>query len=275
MSKVLHISEALLTFKAKYNILNLVLFICGLNMKRALTLVEMLITMAIISFIFTLTLPILNTSTYKKEVIDGFNTFNSDLENAIKAWKTDFICPFNAGKCIVMQRDVYQNKTNFNQIGKYLNIYKKIDKNTNDISLLPLKTLDYSGKYKSTYDFRTNKKRDVYLLSNGIIFSVLSDNDGYWIIVDTNGKKPPNRIGKDTFHLTIGYDTNSDINYFAKNKTDDGICGHLKKDIKINCDANNLDPNTEYGASPTAYFVLNGKLPDFVELSKNIPNFKP
>lgn len=244
-------------------------------MKKGINLVDILITMAIMSVIFSLTLPILTNKSYEKEVLVGFDNFNTTLQGSIDTWKSSIFCPFKVGKCIQIQKNYYSVQPNFNQIGQYMNIYLNIDKHTNDISYLPEKTLDYSGKNRSTYDFRKNNKREVYMLLNGIVFSVLPDSEGYWIIVDVNGKKPPNRIGKDTFHLTVGYNTDSDINYYAKNKTNDGICGHLDDTAKVNCDGNNVNPNIGNGASPTAYLLINNKLPDFKILSEKIPGFKP
>ncbi len=244
-------------------------------MKKAINLVDVLISLTVISVIFSLTLPVLNYKAMEREVLIGFNNFNDTLQSAITQWKTEINCPYKAGMCIKLQQKYNSVNPDFKQLEPYLKLYGKIDKKTQDISLLPFKTLDYSGKYRSTYNFRTNEKRDVYMLINGVVFSVLTDNSGYWIIVDVNGKRPPNRIGKDTFHLTVGYNTESDINYYSKSRTTDGLCGILAGNRSIKCDPSNINPKIGNGASPTAYLVAFNKLPDFNLLSRQIDDFKP
>lgn len=161
----------------------------------------------------------------------------------------------------------------FNDLKKYLKISKEATVATLAPSWLPEKTLNYRGNSISEFDFRTCKDRNVYMMGNGIIFSVKPDANGFWLLVDVNGKKLPNRIGKDTFHFTIGY-TSTDINYNAREKTSDGICGHGENGT-IKCDPNIIDPSNVLGASPTAFVIQNKRLPDYKALSSSIPDFKP
>lgn len=244
-------------------------------MKNAFSLIDIMLTLIVIGILFSLTIPVVNKNNYEHDVITGIKTFNSDLQSAIDQWKQELNCPYKSGTCIKLQKELLYINPNFNQIGKYLKIGEKISPNSNDQSFLPFKTLNYPGTAKSIYDFRTNNKRDVYLLLNGMAFSVLTDNDGYWIVVDVNGKKPPNRIGKDTFHLCVGYDTDNDITFYPKVNTNDGLCGFMEPNRETKCNPNNIDPRLSGGASPLPYVIANQKLPDFVSLSKKFKGFKP
>lgn len=244
-------------------------------MKKGFSLIDIILTLIIVGILFSLTIPVAKKDKYEQEVIVGIKTFNNDLQNAVDTWKQEINCPFKAGTCLIIQKELLSINPDFNQIGTNLKIVEKISQNSNDQSLLPFKTLNYQGTTKSIYDFRTNKKRDVYLLLNGTILSVLTEKDGYWIVVDINGKKPPNRIGKDTFHLCIGYDTDNDISYYPKVNTNDGLCGFLDPNRETSCNPININSRVSDGASPLTYAIINQKLPDFVMLSKKIKGFKP
>lgn len=244
--------------------------------KNGFNLYDILITMLIIGTIFILTIPALKKDTYQTHIYDKLGKFNSTMQDAIDKWKGENFCPYKLGVCLEYQKKLTGKNPDFEDLKKYLNIAQQINKNNpNDINLLPEKTLDYWGNEKSEYDYRTNNNRDIYIFLDGTIFSVESDEEGFWLLVDLNGKKPPNRIGKDTFHLTLGYKTGNDINFYAKEKTKDGICGHGTKEKITACDPANINPQKENGASPAAFVIINKKLPNYEELSKTIPNFKP
>jgi len=242
--------------------------------KNAYNLIDILLTMIVVGVIFTMTIPVLSRTSIDKTIITSLNKFNSDLDDAVQAWKNDKFCPYKIGVCFEMQRKITGQPPNFDKINKYLNV-QQIDKNSAGINLLPEKTLNYYGNETSEFDFRTNNNRNIYILLNGTIFSVASDEEGFWIVVDANGKRPPNRIGFDTFHMTIGYGDRNDINFYARDKTSDGICGHGYNGQKIDCNPNNLNPTIGNGASPTAYVITHNTLPDFKALAKIVPNFKP
>lgn len=244
-----------------------------MRLKNAFSLTDVLLTMIVIGIIFTLTIPVLSKRTDDKELIANLKNFSTKLEDAITKWKTSMGCPYKAGECFKFTQKTASEPYNFNLIKPYLNIVDEINSGPSDKFWLPLKTTNYYGNGQSEFDFRSSTNRHIYLMVDGTIFSVAPDTSGFWILVDVNGKKPPNRIGKDTFHMTIGYEGN-DINYNALHKTSDGICGHGMKN-KIKCDPDNTNPTIGEGASPTAYVLLNFKLPDFKALSETLQNFKP
>lgn len=241
--------------------------------KKAFSLMDVLLTMIIIGTIFTLTIPVLSRSNNEKELIAGLKNFNIKLEEAISKWKTTTGCPYKVGECFKYTQKTGSDPFDFNLLKPYLNIVEEINSGPSDKFWLPIKTTNYYGNGQSEFDFRSSTNRHIYLMLDGTVFSVAPDTRGFWIVVDVNGKKPPNRIGKDTFHMTIGYDGN-DLNYNALHKTNDGICGHSIKN-QIKCDSNNINPTIGEGASPTSYALLNQKLPDFKLLSETVQNFKP
>lgn len=243
--------------------------------KNGFNLIDILMAMIVVGVIFTMTIPVLNKKNTSQNIVSELKEFNDILEQAVTQWKTQILCPYKTGECIKTIKETTSLSPDFNQITKYLNIADKVDKGPSNVFWMPEKTLNYYGNDISDYDFRTNAIRSTYILVNGMIFSVEPDDEGFWIVVDVNGKKPPNRIGKDTFHFTIGYNTGNDINFYARETTRDGICGYGYNGNTAKCDPGNLNPTIENGASPTAYTILNQQIPDFAELSKTIPNFHP
>ncbi len=243
--------------------------------KNGFSLFDVLLTMIIIGTVFALSIPTLYKDTYKEHVLGKLTKFNETIQGAIDKWKVENNCPYKYGVCLEYQKKLVSVNPEFSQLKEYLNIAQQINKNSNDINLLPEKTLNYYGTGLSEYDFRTRNNRDIYIFLDGTIFSIEADDYGFWILVDVNGHKPPNRIGKDTFHMTLGYNTGNDINFYAREKTEDGICGHGSGEKIVKCDPTSVNPIVGNGASPTAYIMLNKKLPNFETLSKEVPNFKP
>ncbi len=98
---------------------------------------------------------------------------------------------------------------------------------------------------------------------------------GFAMYVDVNGKKNPNRIGKDVFPITVGFWPGKDVYYQAyygpQYHNTLGLCIDSSQ-----CDPSNVDPEFGSGADPTAYVILNQKLPDYKALAAKYPGtFRP
>ena len=244
-------------------------------MKKGFNLTDVLITLIIVGVIATLTIPVLYQNTDEKDLVSELYNFNSKLENAVNKWKIITSCPYSVKICLGLQKTLLNTSADFNQISKFMNVVEKIDEGPSNIYWLPIRTLNYSGTELSDYDYRSNTNRRRYLLDDGKILSVETNKDGFWLLVDVNGKKPPNRIGKDTFHIIIGYSPTKDISYYAREKTKDGICGPDYTKTILVCDPENVNPEIGNGASPGAYAIIHHALPDYKILSKTVEGFKP
>jgi hypothetical protein len=87
-----------------------------------------------------------------------------------------------------------------------------------------------------------------------------SYNKSGFMLVDVNGKKAPNRVGKDIFPIGIGAYNNPKYTTVSPYYTEDssatsGLC--LVRNDGV-CDP---DVCTKTSCSPTAYVLKNGKLP--------------
>lgn len=245
--------------------------------RDSFTLAEVLITLGIIGVVASMTIPTLYNNYVERQWATSLTKFASTLQNAVDLWKQDIGCFSDAYTCLNMQGLPDGNPANFNQIGKFMKIADSIGC-SNSKNWLPDDTFNYYGNSDTG---RCGKVAhigccdQVYLLQDGTTFSIDVNPHEFIITVDVNGEKPPNRVGKDTFSFDIGYKTGKDIyfypdrtNYSATNTA--GLCG-----IWSVCDPDNTNPTVGNGASPTAYTLLNGKIPDFQQLSQTVSGFKP
>ena len=244
----------------------------------AFTLAEVLITLGIIGIVAEMTIPTLVSSTQEKVAIVGLQKFNSTMQQAVMMWKVDIGCSDDAATCLASQNLPDGSITNFDQIAKFLKISDSTASSGNT-DWLPADTLNYYGNSSAASFGKVSKTvhgNGAFLLQDGTIFSMDVDSNSFMITVDVNGKKPPNRVGKDTFPYLIGAIAGKDVSYFASYTNfavtnTVGLCGLFNN----TCEPNNYDPTASNGASPTAYVILNGKLPDFKALSQSVAGFKP
>lgn len=251
------------------------------NKKFGFTLAEVLITLGIIGIVCAMTIPTLYSNYCQRQWVAGLTKFASTLQNAVDLWKNDIGCISDAYTCIFQQSVTDNDLSAFNQISHFMNIVDTATA-TNTANWLPNDTLDYYGNVVTGVNFgkvsHTGSGNGVYLLKDGMTFSVDVNTTGFTITVDVNGAKLPNRVGKDTFPLVIGYRPGKDIYYFTYNMNyqlynTNGLCGY--KLSYITCDPDNIDPTVGNGASPTAYTMLHGQIPDFQKLSQTVSGFKP
>lgn len=245
---------------------------------RSFTLAETLITLAIIGVVAAITIPALVQSNQEQQIVSGLKKFNSTLNQAVQLWKQDIGCYDSASSCLAAQNLSDNVASNFDQLVKYFKIAKST-RTTTDKSWLPDDTLNYYGNSAGSIYGRVAKigcgSGGCFLLQDGTTIAVDTNPAGFDISVDVNGKKPPNRIGKDTFVFYVGNNKGRDVYEYPHypNSTDAntlGLCGNSNY-----CSPNNADPTKDNGASPTSYVLLNGKLPDFNALSQTVPGMKP
>jgi type II secretory pathway pseudopilin PulG len=244
-------------------------------MKKGFSLTDVLLTLVIVSVVFVLSVPVLYENADEKNLVSELYEFNSGLENAVNQWKAELNCPYSVKVCLGLQKTLLNESADFDKISTHMNIIEQQNEGPSDLYWLPLRTLNYSGTDISEYGYRSVLNRRRYLLPDGKIFSVETDDDGFWLLVDVNGKRLPNRIGKDTFHVIVGYNTSGDISYNAREKTKDKICGPNYSHIEVKCDPENVDPTIGNGASPGTYALLHHSLPDYKVLSEKVAGFRP
>lgn len=177
------------------------------NNRIAFTLAEVLITLAIIGVVAALTIPALMNSTNDKEFISAFKKTYSTLAQVAQQVKND-----NGGSIIgdcatAPSGGIYCIRDAF---ADYLSIAKKCDWAGTE---KPLQECQGSGiwtKYSGSGTIN-NSSGTALLLNNGVavIFQWYSatctgtDNSCAAIMVDINGFKGPNQIGKDFYYLSL------------------------------------------------------------------------
>lgn len=249
---------------------------------KAYTLAEALLVMFLVGVLALLTIPAVVMNNSKQDIITGLKDFNTNITSAVEQWKEKNLCTaFPLYMCFKFQGMLNRGNNgcdNFEQIIKPLHIIEKANIGDNaQFVWLPEQTKDYFGnsepidRISGVSQNSTGLCRFVFI--DGKTVSVEPNSNGFSLLVDVNGLKAPNRIGKDTFPMIIGYRTKNEITLYPK-KTKNGICG-IEQNGDNNCNADNTDPNLFNGASPTSYVILNNKLPDFKKLSRIVPGMKP
>jgi hypothetical protein len=145
---------------------------------------------------------------------------------------------------------------------------------TNTKNWLPDYTLNYYGDQVSCAygSVAHNCSRNyVYLLKDGTTLSMDYSPYFFDMTIDINGKRKPNRIGKDVFNFTVGTSTKKDITYAKYYAT---YSSHNAKGLTAQ-ETENTDPTQGSGANPTYYVILHKQLPDYGALAKIISGFKP
>lgn len=219
-----------------------------------------MVTLGIIGVVSAMTMPVLLGSSKDVELVTGLLKFNSTLSQAVMMWRN------NTGSIDIAGSDA--DVSMFDEIAKELKYTAKcVGNECNSAAWLPDYSYDYLGVKGTNVSFGAVAKHGFgnlcYLLADGMAFCLDINADNYCVTVDVNGKKKPNRVGRDIFSFTVGYnghDVTPEELHCSGNAhvlTTHGTCCIAEG----KCDASNLDPKQKGGAAPTSYVLLYKKLP--------------
>lgn len=172
----------------------------------AFTLAEVLVTLGIIGVVAAMTQPSVISSRYEKENIVRLEKFISTLSQAINLYKAKNECLANIGNCIVLGKD--SRCENFEGIAAEMHIVDFATLQTKENKgWIPEKAYNYYGE-EITGRYGGLSKTTIgdcaYLLPDGTTFSMDVNPRSFNIVVDVNGPKSPNRVGRDTFFVYVG-----------------------------------------------------------------------
>lgn len=246
------------------------IILTGEIMKKGFTLAETLITLGIIGVVAALTIPQLKAHLFEKQSVNNFKQSFSIINNAIRMMEEAEDCQGSSCYNRYKAPEIEAIASNIDKHFKYAdkkcyNFYgwrKEIQ------SWLPEKTyaLDGTSASYSTYSIGARLGADnsgvcYYKLYNGTVVAMsrmnaFSDNGTLNIVIDTNGKSGPNRVGKDMFPVTSFGDNYNVVPYYsihpwAASAFYKGLCSYQNaKSCKVDA------------KSPAAYVLTHGKLPD-------------
>ncbi len=169
--------------------------------KKAFTLAEVLITLAIIGIVAALTIPTLVSKNEKKQLYTSFMKTYNTLSNALNLSISENGNPSTW---------VYDDDDTDSVMEKYLAPYLKVAKtctgaNLTDCYPKPYKSLNSVTVTDDVAMFTQNANTAV-VLSDGTIVAVnqavfYSGDNNFQLVIDTNGQKGPNTLGRDLFLL--------------------------------------------------------------------------
>ena len=192
--------------------------------KKAFTLAETLITLAIIGVVAALTVPTLMSNYQKQEIITKLKKTQSTLSNATKLMvinsgcsSGDFDCTGFNDNSLVYDGITFSNTSNkkLYMIGsqfkkRYICLPESPDNNL-DICKNSRYIISVPG---ITFTSGTNSlvlEDGTILRLAGIYYSYGDKDQGLPIVVDINGAKGPNSAGKDIFQFYLAPTTNNGI----------------------------------------------------------------
>ena len=153
----------------------------------AFTLAEVLITLGIIGVIAALTLPNLITQYQKNATVQGLKVAYSLLSQAVQKSISE------NGEIDNWDYTLNTNAFNETYILPYLKIAKKCDGGK------CIKTDNFNGYYELNGNKYTSISKS-YVLANGMILMADRPGEGFIVyMIDLNGNKKPNIMGKDIF----------------------------------------------------------------------------
>ena len=199
--------------------------------KKAFTLAEVLITLAILGIIAALTLPNLQYNIQKQAMEKQTLKFYSQMYNAFAVNKAE-----NATDSIYVEDTASFIRKNFN--------VAQICENRTDCFPEKYTTVNGSQTIR-TNDILNSAQNSTYALADGTVFQLKdidSGSSGITVVFDVNGKKSPNKLGYDLWIFTVFPDGSIDDANITPELRLDGTTTELKNKLASNfteCKAGN------------------------------------
>ena len=238
--------------------------------KKGFTLAEVLITLAIIGIVASLTIPTLINYAFEQQSISRLKKTYAVLAEAVLEWQSANECIGDSNQC-PEYRPEYDN--NAVAVGRAIAPYLKYvqayfgpsDTVGKTISWLPDtaylingQTISYANwltllpdRHQIEYGFGS-----YFLLQDGTTLIITGAHHYYYVIIDINGPQKPNRIAKDIFLASFWTPNHKTFSPFPTNgyrsPSTYGVCGDTASN---KCSADD-------GHSLTAYVLAHNKLPD-------------
>ena len=238
-----------------------------IQFNKAFTLAEVLITLVIIGVVAAMTIPTVISKIEERDTVAKVQKAYSTVTQAWEKFQVDNGCTGTFEGCLQDGEQIYNEDALHERFLKYFNYVEWIstNKSLGNVDWLPDKSYNLDGSQNTEYYMGVHKGSSTsyssfFTLADGTIFHIqMPDNkrQSGFIFFDTNGKKGPNRIGKDQFPIGIGAYNNSEYEGIVHpfyNEDSSDTCGLCTVINNTKCSADNA-------SSPTAYVLKHKKLP--------------
>ncbi len=165
--------------------------------KNAFTLAEVLITLGIIGIVAALSMPAVMGNYQKKNYVTSLHKVYNEISQALEQVMTDKNAETVEEAGLTTQA----------ALNSWVMDYFRVSHNCQGDSTKCMAPNNQYRKLNDTNSFMTSRTGHNYFgLSSGAVIRPLLANEGYKrfnILVDTNGKKAPNTLGRDVFFIGI------------------------------------------------------------------------
>ena len=229
----------------------------------AFTLAETLITLVIIGVVAALTIPTLMQKKIEDDTVSRILKIYKNLSAAVQTYQLENGCIGHISNC-----DISNNASIDQIIKRHMAIANSCSSaaQCQAADWLPDRDTMLTGALQnSAWEGASKYSHHAYLLNDGMIVSLHTESSrNVLIMVDVNGKKGPNRVGKDVFNMTLGARHGDVVDpryttitpYTIDDEKYGGLCTIFNNSTV--CDP---DVCTSTSCSPTAYVLKNKKLP--------------
>lgn len=229
-------------------------------LKKAFTLAEIMVVLTLLGIVAAITIPSTLKRAQNRLFVTKLLKNYSALENATSQWMVEEGCVGDIRICFaaLRRKGLSLNTTQiaFRGISDRLNISATSVGNdipswlTNEPA-----TLLNGAKQSQSWQAASSKINDNsgawYLLKDGsVLFVQFPDNEyqSAFGFIDVNGKKGPNRVGKDIFELGWGAQGNSNMQYQR------GLHPYFAEDQWVSADKGSPDENGEIKPCNGGYY---------------------
>lgn len=192
-----------------------VFYPAGKSHRFAFTLAEVLITLGIIGIVAAMTMPTLIQNHQKKSTAVQLRKIYSEISQALKMAEVEYgeMGSWDFGGCednLCATKSFFDNYLKLKYIKKCIPVTSECWSNT----LLP------DGSISDFTSTRTYGQQSSVITASGysLYAQIASINNSLAnnILVDINGKKGPNKLGRDVFMFTIVFDENKHPNFYLQ-----------------------------------------------------------
>ena len=220
----------------------------------AFTLAEVLITLGIIGVVAAMTMPSLIANYQKKQTVTQLKKAYSELSQALKMSETEYGTMDSWDFSHFESQDERMNDFTSRYLIPNLKILKTCVPSSSECWADNILALNK----KLIHSYLINGIHASFVTVSGYSVYYWPDDTGVWFLIDINGLKKPNIVGRDIFRFRLGIDDGNNAKNYALNPYGADRKLYYKNDL-INGNSNggcNKDNSSIYAGDTCAALIM-------------------